>query len=300
MVSEEDAWNFCFVLPSADSHAPKQIVVPTALQMGWCESPAYFCSATETACDIIDWLLYCLVPLPPHPLEQQLLPSIPLHRKQGQQNRAWIGVYMDDFLLAATSNKTSEYFICITHAGLSGIHFIFPPIIITGHQDGKEPISVPKLECGDAKFATTKIILGFLFDGINKTTQLLPEKALSIICTTQKMLKKKTCSLKTFQKVTSKLQHGALILPSAKELFTPVNEALKNNPKVIGLGQKSEVRLNLLDLLVLIHSLAMHHTHILEIAPGPADFIGFCDASTAGAWGVWFALLGGVFTPKVW
>ena len=55
-VSEEDAWNFCYVLPSINtltSLDDTEIVVPEALQMGWCKSPPFFCAGTETARDII-------------------------------------------------------------------------------------------------------------------------------------------------------------------------------------------------------------------------------------------------------
>ncbi len=44
-------WNFAYVLPQPEGE-PIKLVVPTSLQMGWVESPPYFCAATETARDI--------------------------------------------------------------------------------------------------------------------------------------------------------------------------------------------------------------------------------------------------------
>ncbi len=41
-------WNFCYVLPQPPNQ-PVKLVVPTSLQMGWIESPPYFCVASETA-----------------------------------------------------------------------------------------------------------------------------------------------------------------------------------------------------------------------------------------------------------
>jgi hypothetical protein len=41
-VSDEDAWNFCYVLPSLHESINEddtELVVPNSLQMGWCESP---------------------------------------------------------------------------------------------------------------------------------------------------------------------------------------------------------------------------------------------------------------------
>jgi hypothetical protein len=46
-----EEWNFAYVLPQPPLE-PVQIVVPTSLQMGWVESPPYFCAATETSRDI--------------------------------------------------------------------------------------------------------------------------------------------------------------------------------------------------------------------------------------------------------
>jgi hypothetical protein len=48
-VGEE--FNSAHVLPQA-AGMPIVLVIPTLLQMGWVESPPYFCAATETARDI--------------------------------------------------------------------------------------------------------------------------------------------------------------------------------------------------------------------------------------------------------
>jgi hypothetical protein len=46
-----EEWNFAYVLLQPPLE-PVRIVVPTSLQMGWVESPPYFCAATETSRDI--------------------------------------------------------------------------------------------------------------------------------------------------------------------------------------------------------------------------------------------------------
>ncbi len=43
-----DKWNFTYVLPQPPGE-PVKIVVLLSLQMGWVESPPYFCAATETS-----------------------------------------------------------------------------------------------------------------------------------------------------------------------------------------------------------------------------------------------------------
>ena len=55
----EDAWNFCYAIPPASSNTSLEdivVVVPTLLQMGWKDSPPFFCAATETGQDVIDRL----------------------------------------------------------------------------------------------------------------------------------------------------------------------------------------------------------------------------------------------------
>jgi hypothetical protein len=49
--AEGEEWNFTYVLPQKEGE-PVLLVVPTSLQMGWVESPPYFCAATETARDV--------------------------------------------------------------------------------------------------------------------------------------------------------------------------------------------------------------------------------------------------------
>jgi hypothetical protein len=52
IVEKKSRWNFAYVLPAGRPGRPLRLVIPKALQMGWNESPAYFCAATETTRDI--------------------------------------------------------------------------------------------------------------------------------------------------------------------------------------------------------------------------------------------------------
>jgi hypothetical protein len=47
IVEEAARRNFCYVMPDPPG-SPIRIGIPSALQMGWMESPPYFCTATET------------------------------------------------------------------------------------------------------------------------------------------------------------------------------------------------------------------------------------------------------------
>jgi hypothetical protein len=74
IVEESAHWNFCYVMPDPPG-APIHIVVPSALQMGWMESPQYFCTATKTGRDFIQWLVDQKKKCPSHPLEKCMLPQ---------------------------------------------------------------------------------------------------------------------------------------------------------------------------------------------------------------------------------
>ncbi len=51
IVCGTDCYNFAYVLPQREGK-PCKIVVPSAVQMGWVESPALFCAVTESAQDL--------------------------------------------------------------------------------------------------------------------------------------------------------------------------------------------------------------------------------------------------------
>jgi hypothetical protein len=56
VVREADSYNFAYILPQQDSK-PIQIVVPSAVQMGWVESPPLFCAVTKSARDLTQHLV---------------------------------------------------------------------------------------------------------------------------------------------------------------------------------------------------------------------------------------------------
>jgi hypothetical protein len=71
VVQEADSYNFGYVLPQQDGERI-QIVVPTAVQMGWVESPPLFCAVTESARDLMQHLIDNRVCLPTHLPEDKI------------------------------------------------------------------------------------------------------------------------------------------------------------------------------------------------------------------------------------
>ena len=75
-VSADDAWNFAYVLPKLNDAKPTVLVVPDALQMGWSESPPFFCAATETARDVAIKTFLESTEIPEQPLEHVILDPV--------------------------------------------------------------------------------------------------------------------------------------------------------------------------------------------------------------------------------
>ena len=129
VVSYEDAWNFCYILPAADGKMTDiddaEIVVPHALQMGWCESPPFFCAASETARDVIEALLQ-ETRLPTHPFENKMTgeskTSAALRLQASATFTNLVEVFVDDFI--AATNCTDKHHLEHFYSCTFGRHHI--------------------------------------------------------------------------------------------------------------------------------------------------------------------------------
>jgi hypothetical protein len=289
IVAEESKWNFCYVMPDAEG-SPVRIVVPSALQMGWAESPPFFCAATQAGRDVIEYLIDQKFDLPPHPLESYIIPAEAMKNITPSQRdtiHRFVAVYVDDFILAGVETADATLLRRMARAALLGIHSVFPPVEVTGHVGGKDPISQKKLDKGDAIMATTKEVLGFLVEGHLRTVQLPAIKAATIVGELERLLKRKNVQFKRVEKIVGKLVHACTILPTSKALLTPIYRSMATHPSVIGLGRASEVRAAFLDLKTMIKSIANRPTHVYELVERPSSFVGMVDASATGVGGIW-------------
>jgi hypothetical protein len=305
IIEEVARWNFCYVMPDPPGW-PIRIVVPLALQMGWMESPQYFCTATGTGRDFIQWMVDQQIDCPPHPLEKYMLPQDlvgtigpdkPAPTDEANGGASTINVYVEDYILAVVEDAAHTLLRRITRATLYGVHSIFPPPEITNHEGGKDSILIKKLEKGDTTFLPKKLILGFMLNGKLRTVRLPIEKAGNINTELQRLLKKSRVPSKRFLTITGKISNATRILPAAKGFMTPLYKAMRGAPKMIGLGKHSELRTALADLRQIIHSLGARETHVNELVQLTPQAAGTCDAAAEGAGGVW---LGAQFQPAVW
>ena len=291
-VADDDAWNFCYVLPSKTPGPTKlediNIVVPNSLQMGWCESPPFFCAASETARDVIEALI-TEVNLPRHRLEQDMLAeasSEAVHRLRAAATYVnLLEVFVDDFI-AMTNDGSHEHLTHLSRAMLHGIHSVFPPPEQSGHT-GAEPISQKKLAEGEGTWRTTKEILGWLVDGAMFTIQLPPPKCQKIIKLCRKVANMKSCKLQIFQELAGKLQHASFGVPGGKGLFSPIHRAMQGSKPYIRITR--QLKSAILDWRPLIRDLARTPTPVQLLVSDFPNYILYTDSCKIGA--------GGVVTP---
>ena len=298
-VNDTDAWNFCYVLPSTDKITnidEIELVVPNSLQMGWCESPPFFCAGSETARDVIESLLQNET-LPPHHFETQMMKTITttVIKTETSDCVTLIEVFVDDFI-GATNNSQPDHLLHISRAMLHGFHSIFPPPSITKHT-GEDPISQKKMAQGEGEWSTTKEILGWTFDGKNFTIKLPDKKCNEIILMIRKMLQRKKSSLKKYQKLAGKLQHASFGIPGGASLFSPIQVAMRGDPPVITLSPT--LKQILADWRYIIHFMMKNPTSVLQLLSEYPNYVGYSDACGLGAGGIWTSGLTHI-KPFVW
>jgi hypothetical protein len=176
-------YNFAYVLPQEEGK-PITLVVPTSLQMGWVESPPYFCAASETARDIAT--KYCEMPvgsLAPHKfvhhvIGSDLFQTLPVNTPDGRANGFLYALeaYIDDFV-SIVIPTSQEQLIHVATKIMSRIHDVFPADLVNSN----DPISEIKMLRGEGQYALIKTILGFDFDGQRKMLWLEEEKRAKLL-----------------------------------------------------------------------------------------------------------------------
>jgi hypothetical protein len=226
-----EEWNFAYVLPQ-EQNEPTMLVIPMSLQMGWVESPTYFCAATKTARDIT--LDYCDTPigsLPPQKFDKHLegdkdYNELPLKADGKKPCRYGLEVYVDDFMSIVIPTSMEQ----LTHLGraiMAGIHDVFPADII----DGNDPISKKKFLKGEGQYSQFKTLLGFDFDGKQKTMWLEEQKRTKLLTTLHAWIRagnrERGVPFKEFESVVAKLRHAFTALLGGRGLLSPCNRLLK-------------------------------------------------------------------------
>jgi hypothetical protein len=132
-------------------------------------------------------------------------------------------VYVYNFIscIIPTSRKQIEH---VARGILHGIHDVFPLSV----DKTKDPILAKKLRKGDGMYETAKCLLGFDFDGINKTIWLKEAKRAALLTilhqwTRGAMRAKRGILFTEFKSVTAKLRHAFTALREGCMLLSPCN-----------------------------------------------------------------------------
>ena len=290
--STGDEWNFAYVLPSSFGTNDIQLVVPTSLQMGWIESPPYFCAASETARDVASQ--YAELPMgavQPHPflLHTQTtseFSALPKTRKRTDAPMRYImEVYMDDFIDLAIP-ACQQDLNHLASATMSGIHDVFP----AAPTPDTDPISNKKLVRGEGAWANVKEILGMTFDGNDKTIWLSPDKRDRLLDTLRTWIRKASKRLgiafDEFRTTLSRLQHAFLTVPAGKGLLSAFYAILARQPPLVFLHRNTNLYNAVCDCRTFLVETISTPTKCRNLVTGWPDYVGITDASGHGLGGV--------------
>ena len=330
-VNDDDAWHFCYILPTEkplEDIDETEFVVPNSLQMGWAESPPYFCAASETARDVTEKLAH-RPSLPPHELEDITLAKVIQDDDELSiaSNNSDMSISSDESDMSISSDESDmsissdesestlphpplhesidlfevyvDDFIGVTNnTPISHLRHLSRAILHGIHSIFPPPsvtghpsgnsVSIKKVYKGEGQWQYVQEILGWLFDGKEYTISLPPDKLQKILDIINECLKLAQIPLNKFQKMAGKLQHASIAMPGGWGLFSPLYMALRGDPDFINMTPY--LRQALTDWKTIIRQIDKIPTHVLQLVPGIPDFLGFCDACKRGCGGVWFGL----------
>jgi hypothetical protein len=280
-----EEWNFSYVLPSSYGSDDIKLVVPTSLQMGWIESPPYFCAASETARDVAT--MYAEQPLDanaqhpalPHTQTHADYKTLPTARAPTDEPiRYLMEVYMDDFidLVIPVCQHDLDH---IAVATMTGIHDVFPP----SDSAATDPISEKKLARGEGAWANVKEILGMTFDGINKTIWLAPDKRDALLLVLKSWIRKASKRIgivfNEFRTTLSKLQHAFLTVPAGRGLLSTFYQVLAKEPAYVYLHSNANLYNAVRDCRTFLRDTIGSPTKCKNLVMGWPDYVGITDAS---------------------
>jgi hypothetical protein len=289
---EGEEWNFAYVLPQ-ETRQPIKLVIPTSLQMGWIESPPYFCTASETARDVAEQYLQTPIGslddhkfLPWMELNDDYL-ALPLTDDHGTPMfQMLLEVFMDDYIglaIPTTRPQLRHYF----NAVMYGIHDVFPPCAVYE----VDPISLNKLKKADGAWALVKDILGLTFNGADKTVWLSNEKRdalLTILSGWIRHLNRRNIGVPfaEFRSVIAKLRHAFTTIPAGKGLLSPFNAILRAAPRIVYFHKNKTLLLELEECRLFLRESIGDPTKCSSLITSWPDYVGVKDASSHGVGGI--------------
>jgi hypothetical protein len=307
----EDIPKLGVILPTSSSDETQLVAFPLVLPMGWKSSPPFFCAVTETIADVTNARNLRHEQPPLHPLEQlaNTLPPVETNlgshvtrdgnygavpvptpsRPPSHTSRRPLGkfdIYVDDFL--GIGQGSTKRLRRLRRVLFHTLDEVLRPNDTVDCDARQEPISIKKLMKGDAHWATTKQILGWLIDTINQTIAL-PAHRLDRLFEVLKSIgpNQQRVSVQKWQSILGELRAMAIAIPGARGFFSHLQAALQtNNVARNRVRVTSHVRATLSDFTWLAQSLQARPTRLQELVAQQPALYGTTDASGRGMGGV--------------
>ena len=209
---------------------------------------------------------------------------------------AYVDVYMDDFLGLAQGHPGLRERVRSTI--FHSIDDVLRPNAPSDPAHRTEPISLSKLAKGDAKWATRKILLGWIVDTVSETIELPEHRRLRLFEILNGLRDRRRISVKDWHKALGELRSMILAIPGGRGFFSTLQTGFTQSDKNrIRLTQP--MRDTLTDLQHLANDIGTRPTRLGEIVPDLPVAVGAADASGAGMGGVWLSA-DPHFHPLVW
>jgi len=299
-------YNFVYQMPPKEGQEEDIYVIPSSLQMGWKNSPAYFCTATEAGRELLRRILALSIETGielPHKYEKYCVPGDgPLEFGD------WVipevilvlaRVFVDDYINAVAGPPDRKERLAqlrwMARAALHAIHSIFPPPEVLKHENGRDSVSEAKAEKGDTMFKTQEVLLGLECCGEpeqQRTVNIPTKKLIKYTEQVEACLPKPYISYKMFNKMHGRVQYCKSIIPHFRGFMSPMNRQLnaceaQNNPRAtVSLKPGSDVREALESLVPHMKMAETVPVHITElVAPDLPHYHGGVDAAAVGMGG---------------
>ena len=270
-----------------------KLVVPSSLQMGWVESPPYFCAASETVQDVAtQYIKHPIGTLEEHKfimhaMKRNDLNMLPDKMTAGDL-RYFVDVYVDDFISMAIASSR-EQLRRIANGVMHSVHDMFP----AQEQDNEDPISMKKIKKGEGVWALQKDILGFTFGGKagRKTLQLEAPKQEFLLLTLHKWLRTAQqmgapVPFDEFESIVAKLRHAFISIPAGVGLLSCCNQILGKRPQLLSIWRNRTLFDALRDCRMILCKATICPTPCCEWITAWPQFVGVKDASKHGVDGV--------------
>jgi Reverse transcriptase (RNA-dependent DNA polymerase). len=303
-LNPEDIPKLGVVFPSPPGVEPL-VALPLVLPMGWKNSPPAFCTATETIADLANSQLQKSCAVRPHVLGPRAgrLDDLRPEKNPTREPKAYetiqpdpclprpappvaeVDVYVDDFLGVAQGDKARLNQVRDTM--LHSVDSVFRPNDAMDTVRA-EPVSLKKLDKGDAAWKTRHTILGWDIDTTAKTIALPPHRVarlreiLDSVAPDQRRI-----GVTKWHGILGELRSMSLALPGSRGLFSHLQAALQQR-KGGRIPLNREVHQALTDFRWILENIALRPTRIAELVPLLPSALGYHDASGAGTGGVWF------------